>query len=235
MKFLKTYAVLAGAFSLLVLLIGSVGAQASTFPNGYTTGSETYETNYGPVPYGPVFIDDTCDIIKFDPEDPPSFVKVTVHVDTTGDHVDEGYHVVNYNHEPGLNYDTDSIADLTTGHAGAVALSWNIGSGLTAWVPFDCRPPCEFNENLKEGDEECVPPETTTTPTTTAPTTAATPTTASQPPITGETQQIERTADTTGLPRTGTNPWTLLFIGAGAFGIGISIMRWKNKRWPATR
>lgn len=145
--------VIAGALVLGALAYASP-AFATGEPNGYTTGNETYQTNdgkgFGPIPYGPEWVEE-CKTIKFDPpDDPPSFVKVTVHNIVGGEQ--DGYHVVNYNHLPGQNYDTDGIEDLVAGKQGHLNLSWNIGSGLTHDLAYDCRPPTEGPEEAHVED-----------------------------------------------------------------------------------
>jgi len=101
----------------------------------------------GPPPIDPVFADGQA--CKIDVIDPPSFVYVTEHF-VYGTTAPAGgvvpvvsdasavfpYHGV----APGL-FSVD-IESYVAGRQGFRALTWNIGVGVTKWVPFDCRPKC---------------------------------------------------------------------------------------------
>lgn len=106
--------------------------------------SYTGDQDYGPIPYGPVFTED-CKTVELDP---PSYVWVTLHFD----YGDETAHdVFPYEPEP-TNLVTRNIASFVEGKVGELWGTWNLGTGETARVPFDCVPDA---------------PETTTTTTST--------------------------------------------------------------------
>lgn len=121
----------------------------AAFPAGYTDGTETYPvicdptgtvcthddgTGFGPIPYGPVWVEE-CEVIEYD----PSYVQITEHYDTTGDGIEDAYQVVPYDVPEGSVVVSD-VTEFVAGKQGTVWLTWNLGSGETDRVPFDCKP-----------------------------------------------------------------------------------------------
>jgi LPXTG-motif cell wall-anchored protein len=174
-----------------------------------------------PPPTAPVFAqghDCQLDVI-----DPPSFVYVTEHF-TYGNTppavgvvpvVDDASAVFPYvGNAPGLF--TVDIEQYVAGKQGWRADTWNIGKGVTAWVPFDCT-------TTTTSEPQCLIPEGCTTTTTLADANASTSTTfdigtaitaTSVPP----SSPVE-------LPRTGSSLWPLTLVGAFAIGAGLMLVR----------
>lgn len=136
----------------------------------YTNGT-TFQgkLDYGAPPVDPVPTDPAhpCMDWNIDPNNP---VWVTAHV-KYGHNApvagavpvhDDAHLVVQYTGTIGSTFQVD-LSSLLKDHEGYVALTWNIGTGVTSWVRFDCR------------EQEATT--TTSTVLSTAPTTLATTTT----------------------------------------------------------
>jgi hypothetical protein len=179
----KARIIMAAAAGMLTLL-ATTGAAGAVAPH-YTDGTQCQGPFCpgGPPPTNPVFADgQQC---KTDVIDPPTSTFVTEHFvySTTPPAAgvvpvaDDASAVFAYvGTAPGLF--TVDIETYVAGKQGFRADTWNIGKGVTAWVPFNCTPP---------------PTSTTTTTTTVASTTTTTTTvpetttTISPPPSTTST------------------------------------------------
>lgn len=210
-------------FALSMITLGGIvaltvsAARADTFPDGYTTGSETYPHVCGPYPTdakgcGPVpwarVLD--CDTVEFDP---PFVVKVTLHYYDEGATDQYAFEVVDYD-GTGSTLVTHAT-DLLNGHTGHVDLTWNVGSGVIS-DEFDCATP-------PTTEPTTVPP--TTTPPTTAPPVTTTPTT-QKTVVVPPTQVTSPPHDTNHLtvPEAGPapiteTPATLAFTGMAQIGL----------------
>jgi hypothetical protein len=148
------------------LLLLAAPAQA-TQPH-YTDGT-TFDgqTNFGPPPLSPAF-STSCAVAIVDPA---SFVFVTLHFvyGTTAPTPgavpvhDDASDVVNYvGSVPGTF--TVDITSFVAGQQGFLAYTWNIGTGVTAWVSFNCTtPPSSTTTSIATEGSTTIEPTTTTT------------------------------------------------------------------------
>ena len=133
-----------GAALALIGVLFLVAGRADAIAAHYTDGT-TFDgtTNFGPPPLAPSFSTPCADAVV----DPSSLVFVTLHFvygttmppsivpvhDDTSD-------VVNYVGSAPGTFIVD-VSSFVAGKAGFLAYTWNIGTGVTAWVPFFCTPP----------------------------------------------------------------------------------------------
>lgn len=209
------------------LVVGLLGASfvasspAQAAEVGYTDGTQCQGTFCPgvPPPTDPFFVPgEEC---KTDAIDPPSFVYVTEHFvyGTTPPPagvvpvVADAHAVFPYHGVAPTLFPVD-VEAFVAGKQGFRADTWNIGMGVTNWVPFDCTVP-----------------ETTTTTTTVAPTTttsttieAATTTTAEPTTTTSienlgtTTTSVENLGTTTSVADLGTTSSTAAAAAAASSG-----------------
>jgi hypothetical protein len=146
---------------------------AHATPPHYTDGT-TFDgqTNFGPPPLAPAF-STPCGVAIVDPA---SFVFVTLHFvyGTTAPTPgavpvhDDASDVVNYvGSVPGTF--TVDVTSFVAGQQGFLAYTWNIGTGVTAWLSFDCTTPPSSTTTTSVQTEGSTTLEPTTTTTTVGP------------------------------------------------------------------
>jgi hypothetical protein len=159
---------LGAALAVAGALLLPAGTAFATPPH-YTDGT-TFDgqTNFGPPPLAPAF-STSCGIAIVDPA---SFVFVTLHFvyGTTAPTAgavpvhDDAALVVNYVGSAPGTFDVD-VTSFVAGQQGFLAYTWNIGTGVTAWVPFSCTPPTTSTSIATEGSTTIEPTTTTVGPT----------------------------------------------------------------------
>jgi len=137
-------------FAVAAIAVATATSGAAVNDPHYTNGTFCEGPFCGgpnPPPANPYFAEgQEC---KIDVIDPPSFVYVTEHFvyGTTAPVAgvvpvtDDASAVFPY-HGVAPGTFTVDIESYVAGRQGFRADTWNIGTGVTAWVPFDCRPKC---------------------------------------------------------------------------------------------
>lgn len=211
-------------FTVAVLCAGTATAAELGYSDGSTCAGPLCPG--GPPPVAPSW--QSGNECKVDLIDPVSYVYVTEHfvygttpplagvVPVAAD----AHAVYPYSATP-PHLDPVNVEVFVAGKRGFRADTWNIGEGVTAWVPFDCRDP---------------EPTTTTTSTTEAPTTT---TTTGSPKTTTTTQETgtgisspttlptARTAAS--LPNTGSSTGPAI-VGLLTLGTGTALVVGARKR-----
>jgi hypothetical protein len=226
------------AISAFALLMTAGVAGATAHPPFWTDGSTfSGPTNFGPPPM-PAKWQDPCDILLIDP---PTFVFITVHA------TDEGHGGPDLDEIVGSEYDSAvfpytshapgmvavNVHDLVDGHKGVIILTWNIGTGMSVPMDFDCKPPASTTTTTTStttvtSPPQCLLPEGCTTTTTAAPVATTVP--HAGPSTTVQLGTAVSTSSGTGsLPMTGGTPWPLATVGACAVGAGTAMVR-KSRR-----
>lgn len=200
------------ALALLFLIVLGIGARAAwAVPAHYTDGT-TFEgpTNYGPPPLAPRWAGTPCEsnlII-----DPPSFVWITEHAGTSypTDGTEFASQVVNYH---GVAPGTFQVPGAwLEGHRGQLALTWNIGTGESQPLTFDCIPAPSTTSTSSSTTTSTAPPAPSTT--STSPSTPSTPSTSIR----------ISTPTAAQLPFTGSSTGPLLAIGAIVLSAGAALI-----------
>jgi hypothetical protein len=190
---MRRFGMLLACVGGLVVAFGitlDVSQRAYAEADGYSDGTQCQGTLCPgvPPPVDPVWSPGQA--CKIDIIDPPSFVYVTEHFvyGTTPPSagvvpvVADASAVFLYPGVAPALFPVD-VEAYVAGKQGFRALTWNIGIGVTGWVPFDCR--------------TAEPTSTTTTTTTVAPTTTTTTTTVAPTTTTTTTTTVAPTTTTT--------------------------------------
>ena len=202
----------------VVLLGGALlwAAAAYAVPAHYTDGT-TFggKTNFGEPPMNPHFVvGGNC---RTDVIDPPSFAFITEHFvyGTTPPpagvvpvHDDRSIVVPYRSGAPGTV--TVNISAEVQGNQGFWADTWNLGTGVTAWVPFDCRDPASSTATTVASQERSVAPSSAMT----APMASSGSTTTNAP------AQLAVAAANGQLPFTGGDTQTLLLAAVALIAVG---------------
>ncbi len=212
-----------GAVLLAIAVVVLWAAQGHAVPAHYTDGA-TFQgkANYGP-PIKPPSFKESCRTLYVDP---PGYVWVTIHFvygatpppsNLTPVH-DDASAVVDY---PGAAPGTFwvDVSQSVEGKRGWLALTWNLGTGVTAWVPFDCRDPAPSPTTIAaEG--------TTVDPSSTTTATAGVPVSSTAPTATATATVVRSTGQ---LPFTGGYTETLMFTAIGLVAAGALLARRRTR------
>jgi hypothetical protein len=155
-----------GALLAIVGVVLLMAGTANAVPAHYTDGSTFQgETNFGPPPLPPAF-STACETAIVDP---PTFVFVTLHFvyGTTAPTAgavpvhDDAADVVPYVGGAPGTFLVD-VSAFVAGKVGFLAYTWNIGTGVTTWLPFDCTPPASSTTTSIANEGTTVQSSTTT-------------------------------------------------------------------------
>jgi len=201
----------------LVLVAGRAGALPAFYTDGTTFGGDV---NNGPPPLDPAF-ETPCAEAIVDP--PATYVFVTLHfvygttmpAATVPVHEDAA-DVVNYHGSAPGTFLVD-VSSFVDGKAGFVAYTWNIGTGVTAWVPFDCTTPASSSTTTEPSTttslviEGSTVSSSTSTSTSTSTTSTSTPTVTAAGSTSTPTTSVVVPTGTEQLPFTGSATGPLAF------------------------
>ena len=217
-----------GAAVVLVGVVAFWAADGHAIPAHYTDGTTfASKTNFGPPPMNPHFSADgncTTDVI-----DPPTYVFITEHfvygassppAGVVPVHDDASLVVPYTGGAPGTF--TVNIAAEVHGKKGFRADTWNIGTGVTAWVPFNCTDPSEDTTTttaLEAAGSTTIPPTAMTSSTIDGAGSTTTPPT--KVPVSSATGR---------LPFTGGYTGTLMFAAAAIIAAGALLTSRKSRR-----
>lgn len=182
----------------------------------YTDGT-TFQgsVNYGPPPV--IEKQEECGVWLLDP---PTYTYLTVHFIENG--VEFASQVVPYFAQNGSI--PSDVSSIVTNHEGTAYLTWNIGTGQSPTIKFNCVPPSTTSTTIS----------TTTTlqPTTTSSSSSTTSTTTGSASVEdpSTTTTVAPFQDAGQLPKTGSGLGEETALGLSVVGIGSALAFAKKRR-----